>query len=252
MSAPARNSAGSPSRGRTTRRRSRSRLLTRASGSVGPVEPDHALPVEILGSFAGPAADSAGRLAPPRRSARSAPVPAAGLEGRLGDVGARPDQLVVAREEALQELPCRLVAGHALVDPAEEDLHQHPGHLRREDALDRLVEGRHVERLRVPQRRRPGARGRMAHGRGAGRPGHGASRRSSAPLMSSGSARRRAAGRSAAGCSGRSPAPAGSLRYAAPRVCPASRISVRLSRIAVRESDGATIRTRWPRCGELL
>ena len=153
MSAPARNSAGSPSCGRTTRRRSRSRLLTRASGSRRPVERDDALPVDVLGEPAQrPQQETKGAAL--LLGAVDDPEPSGGgLEDRLGDVGPGLHELVVAREEALQELPVAR-CWPALVDSAEEDLDQHPRHLRGEDALDRLVEGRHVERLRVPQRRR--------------------------------------------------------------------------------------------------
>ena len=49
MSAPASASAARRRAGRTSRTRSRSRRLTRASGSVGAVEPDHGLPVEVVG-----------------------------------------------------------------------------------------------------------------------------------------------------------------------------------------------------------
>ena len=170
MSAPARNSAGSPSRGRTTRSLSRSRLLTRASGSVGPVEPDDALPVEVVGELAQRPQQQAQRAAlllgavddphPPRRRR---------VQRRLGDVGARPDQLVLAREEALEQLAGGLVAGGALVDPPEEDLHQHPGHLGGEHSLHRLVEGGHVERHASAEAPRTRCSARRARGRARGR-----------------------------------------------------------------------------------
>src|SRR6185312_5684825 len=126
----------------------------------GPVEPDNALPVEVLGELAKGSQQEAQGAALLLRAVHD-PQPSGwrGLEDRLGDVGPGSHELVLAGEEALQELPCGLVAGQTLVDPTEEDLDQHPGHLSGEHPLDRLMEGRHVEGLRVPQRCRPGARG---------------------------------------------------------------------------------------------
>ena len=114
------------------------------------LEPDHPLPVELLGKLAQGPEQQAQRPAllqgamddpdPPLRRRR---------QGRLGDIGAGTDQLVGAREEALQQLAGRLVARGAGVYPPEEDLDQHPRHLGGEHPLGRLVKGGDVERLRV-------------------------------------------------------------------------------------------------------
>jgi hypothetical protein len=79
------------------------------------------------------------------------------VENGVGALGPRPDQLVLPREEALQQLTGRLVARGALVDSPEEDLDEHPGDLGRENPLHGLVEGGDVERLGVTQGRGPGA-----------------------------------------------------------------------------------------------
>ena len=124
-----------------------------------PVEPDDSLPVEVVGKLAQrPQQQTKGP--PLLLGAVDDPNPPGRrrVQRRLGDVRARPDQLVLAGEEALEQLAGRLVAGGALVDPAEEDLHQHPGNLCGENSLHRLVEGGDVERLRVPKRRGPRAR----------------------------------------------------------------------------------------------
>ena len=124
------------------------------------IEPDHPLPIEVVGQPAQGSKQEAQRSAFLLRAVHD--PHAAGrrrLQGGLGDVRARPDQLVLAREEALEQLSCRLVAGGAGVDAPEEDLHEHPGDLGRQNPLDGLVKGGDVERLRVAERRRAGAGG---------------------------------------------------------------------------------------------
>ena len=67
MSAPATNSGGAPSAGRTSRSRSRSRLLTAGQRVGRTVEPDDALPVESVGQPAHrPQEQTAARPVPPR------------------------------------------------------------------------------------------------------------------------------------------------------------------------------------------
>src|SRR5829696_1261869 len=122
------------------------------------VEPDHALPVEVVGKPAQGAQQQTegaalllGAVHDPDAARRR------WIQGRLGRIRPRADQLVLAGEEALQQLTGGLVARGALVDPPEEDLDQHPGDLSGEHSLDGLVEGGDVERLGMPERRRPRA-----------------------------------------------------------------------------------------------
>ena len=246
MSAPAKLRR-LPSRGLTTRSRSRSRLLTRAAGQSARRTRSRPPSRRRRAASAAPAATGGARRAPPPRSGRAG----SGLSGRDRAPAPRrpprPDQLVGPRKEPLQELARRLVARRARVDPTEEDLDQHASDLRGENALDRLVEGGDVERLGMAQRGRAGAGGeRLVDVQEVER--HRPQQALEAPLMSSGSG----AGRR------RGPLGSGMLcpmasTFGFPPVSrvrgfsPASRISLRLSRIAARESEGATIRTRWPR-----
>ncbi len=123
-----------------------------------PVEPDDGLPVELARKAAeGPEEDP--QRPPLLRRHVDDPQPARrrGGQRRLRDVGAGAQQLVGPAEEALQHLPCRVVARGAGVYAAEEHVHQAARELRG-DPLDGLVEAGDVERDRVSQRGRPGAR----------------------------------------------------------------------------------------------
>ena len=92
-------------------------------------------------------------LAPPARPLGAGPRPVGLDRDRAGG-----DVLVAGREEAVHELAGRLAGDRAGVEAAEEDLDERPRDLGREDPLGRLVEAADVERPRVTQRRRSGAR----------------------------------------------------------------------------------------------
>ena len=247
-----RRPAPRPARSRraaAARRRSRSLRLDARQRIGGPVEPDHRLPVEVVGQAPQRPQEEPQR-APLLLGAVDDPDAPSGrrVERRLGAVRARADQLVGAGEEALDQLAGRLAARGPGVDAPEEHLDQHPRHLGREHPLGRLVEGRDVQRERVAQRSRSGARREglvdvddvevdpleqlLERAADVHR-----DRRRPAP--------RPARERDAAG---RPRAAAGSpRRRASPGRPSAARIARRDSRIAVRESDGAAIRTRCPR-----
>ena len=74
--------------------------------------------------------------------------------GPVTPLAGRLDQLVWAREVALEQLAGRRGGDGSGVEAAEEELDQRPRHLGREDPLLRFVEGGDVERGRVAQRRR--------------------------------------------------------------------------------------------------
>ena len=125
-----------------------------------PIEPDHPFPVETVGQPPEGPEQQAQRAAFLLRAVGdSHPTSRRWLDGGLGDVGAGPDQLVSTGEEALEQLPRCLVAGRARIDATEEDLDHKASDLRGEHPLHRLVEARHIERQRMTQCGRAGARG---------------------------------------------------------------------------------------------
>ncbi len=73
-------------------------------------------------------------------------------------IGAGLHQLVRAREEPLHQLRGRAGGHRPGVEPSEEDLHERPGDLRRQDPLGGLVERADVQRTGVAQRDSGGAR----------------------------------------------------------------------------------------------
>ena len=120
-------------------------------------QPDRGAPVEV------------GREAPER--AQEQPQGAALLLVREHDLGrtvglraarlevrARADHGVVAGEVALDQVARGREARRAAVEAAEEELHHLARHLRRDEALGGRVEGADVQRARVPQGGRRGAR----------------------------------------------------------------------------------------------
>ena len=143
MSAPATNSGGSPSPGRTSADPLAQPAADPRERVRRPVEPDHGLPVELVGQPAQRRAGrAAARRAPPRRSGRSAGGPRrrrverrlARRRRRAGSARSGPGKKRSSRSAG------RLVARRARVDAAEEHLDQHARHLGREHALGGLVE----------------------------------------------------------------------------------------------------------------
>ena len=223
--------AGATARRRGRRRGSRSQIVARQSRSVGSRR----------------SARRNSRSAPRSSSAENTisggPVVRAGA---VQQVGARPDHAVVAREVALDQVARGGEAGGAPVEPAEQQLDDLARHLRRDEALGGRVEGADVERARVAQRRRGGARARTARARERSR----ARRGRAGP--------RACARRRAAATPSRRAGTAATARPPAPRRSPARRKRVgvgaqraatfaRPSRTSSRESEGATTTTRWPR-----
>ena len=249
MSAPARNSAGSPSRGRTTRSRSRSRRLTRASGSVGPSN-------QITPSQS----SSSGSLRSARSSRRSAPRSSSAqwtIRTRPGGGGSSAGSATSAPGRISSYCPGRSAAGArpsprcwrcaASIRPKKTSTSIRATWVER----TRSTGSWKVATLSDCEWRSAaepvlGANGSCTWTRSSGTA---PSSRSSAPLTSSGIGAGRRRGPLGSGMlwpiastRGFSPLSSASGSSAA------SRISRRLSRIAVRDSDGATIRTRWPRC----
>ena len=74
------------------------------------------------------------------------------------ELGARPDHLVARRERALHQLARGVERRGPRVEPPEEALDEAARDLRRDDPLGRRVEGADVQRPRVAQRERGGAR----------------------------------------------------------------------------------------------
>ena len=110
------------------------------------------------------AGTAAARRAPPRPRTRSRAARRRRRRGRCSQVGARRDHLVVAREEALDQVARGGEARGAAVEAAEQQLDQLARHLGREDALGGGVEGADVQRARVAQRgRRRARRERLVH-----------------------------------------------------------------------------------------
>ena len=109
--------------------RSRSRLLTRASGSVGPSNQIDGLPVELVGEGGGARAGSS-RSAPRSSSAHVDDPQPARRRGGAAPARRRRRRAASARygprEEALQQLPGGVVARGAGVDAAEEHLDERP------------------------------------------------------------------------------------------------------------------------------
>ena len=90
------------------------------------------------------------------------PDPQQPVRRRLcGDVGARPDDLVVGRERAREQIARRLEAREPCVEPPEDELHELASDLRRDQPLGGRMERPDVERPRLAQgdarhARRPG------------------------------------------------------------------------------------------------
>ena len=150
----------SPAAARRSCTRSR---IARASGTDGSLarqpRPDRRLPRQLVrAACAARAGRSAARRAPPRprRGSRRSRVSSRARPRR--EVGAGADHAVVAREVARHEVARDAEARGAPVEAAEQqldDLAAGPGG---EDALGGRVEGADVERARVAQRGRGGAR----------------------------------------------------------------------------------------------
>ena len=251
MSAPAMKPRGSPSAGRTTRSRSRSRRLTRASGSVGPSNQITRLPVELLGQAAQRAQEQAQRAplllgavddAQPPSAAR-APAPAR----RASAPGA--DQLVRRRgRSAPAARPVApLLAVRASMRPKN---------------ISTSIRATWVESTRSAGSWKV-ATLREWEWRSAAEPGLGA-KGSWTWTMSNGTPLEQLLQGPAdvdRDRGGPSPRPAGKgdalpdrqhpRVLAAPAASPGRRraalIARRVSRIAVRDSEGAAISTRWPR-----
>ncbi len=248
MSAPARNSAGSPSRGRTTRSRSRSRLLTRASGSVGPS--NQITPSQSTSSGSFRSARSRRRSAPRSSSAQwTIRIRPGGAGSRAGSATSAPALIswyCPGKNRCSSAPVASLLAVRSSIRPKKTSTSIRATCVERTRSTGswKVATLSDWEWRRAPE---PvlGANGSWTCRRSSG---SAPSRRSRAPLMSSGMGAGRRRGPLGSGMLWPMASTRGfSPRSSAPGLLAASRISRRLSRIAARESEGATIRTRWPR-----
>ena len=117
---------------------------------------DRRPPVGVRGQAAQGAQEHALRLALLVIAERDPQRPAGRGAGRR--LGAGEHDVVRRRERPLHQRARRLERGGARVEAAEEALHEPARDLRRDDALRRRVERADVERARVAERHRRGAR----------------------------------------------------------------------------------------------
>ena len=244
MSALRSSSASSHSAASTKVTRSRSSRFSVAGGAVG-----RGYHTVACHSGSGGSARSARRKT--RRAARSSvaiiTISGTSAAGALrGDVGAGRDHRVLAREVVLEQVAGGRVAGDAGVHAGEQQPRQRAGELGGEHALGGGVEAADVERARVAQGGARCAGGeRLVDVDDVQRAAPSAPPRSSGPRPPAATPRAGGPVRRAAPRPPR--APSAHRRRSSSSCSGCERSTRRLSRTSDADSEGATIRTRWPR-----